>query len=258
MISLMTGKTVVVMGVANKWSIAWAIAKQLKEAGANLIFTYYGDRSLKGLEKLLEEEGIGDSPTISCDVTSDEDIQRTFSEIAEQVSKLDGVVHSIAHAKKEELAGNYYDTSREGFLMAHDISVYSLVSITKYASQIMDNGGSIVTLTYLGGEKAMKNYNIMGVAKASLDASVRYLARDLGTREIRVNGISSGPIKTLAAKGVSQFANIAEVFEERSPMNRMVDPVEVGNTAVFLLSDMSSGITGEIIHVDCGFNIVSI
>ncbi len=257
MISLMTGKTVLIMGVANKWSIAWAISKQLKEAGANLIFTYYGEKSLKGLSKLLEEEGIEESLTISCDVTSDQDIERTFSEIAEHVPLIQGVVHSIAHAKREELEGNYYDTSREGFLMAQNISAYSLVSVTKYASQMMEKGGSIVTLTYLGGEKAAKNYNVMGVAKASLDASVRYLARDLGLREIRVNGISAGPIKTLAAKGISGFAKIAEVFVERSPMNRMVKPAEVGNTAVFLLSDMSTGITGEIIHVDCGFNIVA-
>ncbi len=255
--SLMKNKTVVVMGVANKWSIAWAIAKQLNEAGANLIFTYFGEKSEKSLMKLLEEEHIEKSLLISCDVTSDEDIENAFNRIAETNPMIEGVVHCIAHAKREELEGNYYDTSREGFLMAHDISVYSLVSVTKFASKMMTKGGSIITLTYLGGEKAMKNYNIMGVAKASLDASVRYLARDLGLREIRVNAISSGPIKTLAAKGVSGFARIAEIVEERSPMNRMVKPEEVGNTAVFLLSDMSSGITGEIMHVDCGFNIVS-
>jgi enoyl-[acyl-carrier protein] reductase I len=257
MTSLMTGRTVVIMGVANKWSIAWAIAKQLKEAGANLIFTYYGEKSLKGLAKLLKEEGIGDSLTISCDVTSDEDIERTFSEIARHIPVIDGVVHSIAHAKKEELDGNYYDTSRDGFLMAQNISAFSLVNVTKYASQMMEKGGSIVTLTYLGGEKAAKNYNVMGVAKASLDASVRYLARDLGHREIRVNAISAGPIKTLAARGITGFEKIAEIAENRSPMNRMVKPSEVGDTAVFLLSGMSSGITGEILHVDCGFSMVA-
>jgi enoyl-[acyl-carrier protein] reductase I len=255
--TLMMNKRVVVMGVANKWSIAWAITKQLKEAGADLIFTYYGEKSMKGLEKLLAEEGIENALMISCDVTSDEDIERTFKQISETYPMIDGVVHSIAHAKKEELAGYYYDTSREGFLMAQNISVFSLVSVTKYASRIMGEGGSIVTLTYLGGEIAVKNYNVMGVAKSGLDSSVRYLARDLGLRQIRVNAISSGPIKTLAAKGVSGFAKIAEVVEGRSPMNRMVKPAEVGNTAVFLLSDMSTGITGEIIHVDCGFSIVS-
>jgi len=254
---LLVGKNVVIMGVANKWSIAWAIAKQLNEASANLIFTYYGDRSEMSLKKLLESENIKNSLMISCDVTSDDDMVTAFSEIAKSYPVIHGVVHSIAHAKKEELEGNYYDTSREGFLMAQNISVYSLVSATKYASKLMTEGGSIVTLTYLGGEKSAKNYNVMGVAKASLDASVRYLARDLGKKNIRVNAISSGPIKTLAAKGVSGFSKMAEVVIERAPLNRLVDPIEVGNTAVFLISDMSSAITGEIMHVDCGFSTVS-
>lgn len=256
--TLMTGKNVVVMGVANKWSIAWAIAKQLKESGANLIFTYFGENSERSIKKLITSEGISDSLMISCDVTSDEDIEKAFKQIGEKYPVIDGLVHSIAHAKKEELAGDYFDTSRDGFLMAHNISVYSLVSVSKYVSRLMLDGGSIITLTYLGGERAIKNYNIMGVAKASLDASVRYLARDLGPKKIRVNAISSGPIKTLAAKGVGEFTKIAEVVEDRAPLKRMVNPEEVGNTAVFLLSDMSTGITGEITHVDCGFNIVSI
>ena len=256
--TLMIGKNIVVMGVANKWSIAWAIAKQLKESGANLIFTYFGENSERSIKKLIANEGISDSLLISCDVTVDEDVEKAFKQIGEKYPIIDGLVHSIAHAKKEELDGDYYDTSRDGFLMAHNISVYSLVSATKYASKLMSDGGSIITLTYLGGEKAIKNYNVMGVAKASLDASVRYLARDLGPKQIRVNAISSGPIKTLAAKGVGEFTKIAEVVEDRSPLKRMVPPAEVGNPAVFLLSDMSSGITGEIMHVDCGFNIVAI
>ncbi|MBN2260378.1 MAG: SDR family oxidoreductase [Clostridiales bacterium] len=254
---LMAEKNIVVMGVANKWSIAWAIAQQLKKAGANLIFTYNREKSGESLRKLLEKEGFGDSTTISCDVTSDEDIRRAFEQIKTIHSNIDGVVHSIAHAKSEELGGNFYDTSREGFLMAQNISAYSLVSVSRYASEIMNDGGSIITLTYLGGEKVAQNYNVMGVAKASLDASVRYLARDLGPRQIRVNAISAGPIKTLAAKGVSGFSKVGDIVKERSPMKRMVLPIEVGNTAVFLLSDMSTGITGEIMHVDCGFNIVS-
>jgi len=249
--SLMNKKNVVVMGVANKWSIAWGIAKKFQEENANLIFTYYGERSLKALEKLLAEENVHDVLLISCDVTSDEDIESTFAEIKERVGVLHGVVHSIAHAKKEELAGEYKDTSREGFLMAQDISAYSLVAVTKYAEPLMTEGGSIVTLTYLGGERVVKNYNVMGVAKASLEASVKYLAHDMGIRNIRVNAISAGPIKTLAAKGVSGFSALQKAFEEKAPIRRMVTQEEVANTALFLCSDMGTGVTGENIHVDC-------
>lgn len=251
------GKNIVVMGVANKWSIAWAVAKQLHKAGANLIFTYYGDRSLRSLERITSAEGLTGSVMISCDVTSDEDIENAFKEIGEKVTTLHGVVHSIAHSKKEELAGYYYDTSRDGYLMAQNISTYSFVAITKEASKLMVDGGSIVTMSYLGGERVVKNYNVMGVAKAALEMSVRYLAHDLGPRQIRVNAISAGPVKTLAAKGVADFNLLCQGYEEKAPLRRMVGTDEIGNSAVFLLSNMSSGITGEVLHVDCGYSILA-
>ncbi len=255
---LLKDKTIVVMGVANKWSIAWAIAEELRASGANLIFTYNRPGSGRNLEKLLLEEGYENPVTISCDVTKEGDVRRAFETVEKIAPKIHGVVHSIAHAKKDELSGRYADTSREGFLMAQEISVFSFVEVAREASRLMDEGGAMVTITYLGGERVIKNYNVMGVAKASLDASVKYLARDLGPRQIRVNAISSGPIKTLAAKGVGEFNKIAEIVELKSPMERMVRPREVGQSAVFLMSELSSGVTGEILHVDCGYNIISL
>lgn len=249
-------KNIVVMGVANKWSIAWAVAKRLDKAGANLIFTYYGERSLRALEKVLEAEGVSHSMLVSCDVTSDENIKEAFAEIKEKVDVLHGVVHSIAHAKKEELAGRYVDTSRQGYQMAQDISSFSFVSVTKYASELMTEGGSLVTMSYLGGERVVKNYNVMGVAKAALEMSVRYLAHDLGERQIRVNAVSAGPVKTLAAKGVGDFDKLCKGYEDKAPLKRMVKTEEIGDATVFLLSDMGSGITGEVLHVDCGYNIL--
>lgn len=249
-------KNIVVMGVANKWSIAWAVAKQLNKAGANLIFTYYGDRSLRSLERVIAAEGIEKCLMISCDVTSDENVELAFSEIKDKIKVIHGVVHSIAHAKKEELEGKYLDTSRDGYLLAQNISSYSFVAVSKYASKIMTEGGSLITMSYLGGERVVKNYNVMGVAKAALDMSVKYLAHDLGENQIRVNAISAGPIKTLAAKGVTDFDKLCKGYVDKAPLKRMVKTEEVGNAAVFLLSDMSSGITGEILHVDCGYNIL--
>lgn len=253
---LLKDKNVLVMGIANKWSIAWGIAKKFHEEGAKLAFTYFGQKSRDNIEKLLEEEGISDKVLISCDVTKDEDIERAFSELKEKMEVLHGVVHSIAHAKKEELQGYYYNTSREGYLMAQNISSYSLVAVTKYAKPLMTEGGSIVTMTYLGGERVTPNYNVMGVAKAALEASVRYLASDLGEKGITVNAISAGPIKTLAAKGVKGFTKMLKEFEKRTPMKRAVKTEEVANTALFLCSDLGTGITGENIHVDCGYHIL--
>jgi enoyl-[acyl-carrier protein] reductase I len=253
---LLKDKNVLVMGIANKWSIAWGIAKKFHEEGAKLAFTYFGQKSRDNIEKLLEEEGISDKVLISCDVTKDEDIERAFSELKEKMEVLHGVVHSIAHAKKEELQGYYYNTSREGYLMAQNISSYSLVAVTKYAKPLMTEGGSIVTMTYLGGERVAPNYNVMGVAKAALEASVRYLASDLGEKGITVNAISAGPIKTLAAKGVKGFTKMLKEFEKRTPMKRAVKTEEVANTALFLCSDLGTGITGENIHVDCGYHIL--
>ncbi|RKD27552.1 Enoyl-[acyl-carrier-protein] reductase [NADH] [Caminicella sporogenes DSM 14501] len=254
--NLLKDKNILIMGVANKWSIAWGIAQKFHKEGANLAFTYYGDKSKESLLKLLEEEGIDNHLLISCDVTKDEDIENAFLNLKEKFGVLHGVVHSIAHAKKEELQGNYYNTSREGYHMAQDISAYSLVAVARNAKPLMTEGGSIVTLTYLGSERAVKNYNVMGVAKAALEASVRYLAVDLGPENITVNSISAGPIKTLAAKGVKGFNQMLKEFENVSPMKRTVKTEEIANTALFLCSDLGTGITGENIHVDCGYHIL--
>lgn len=252
----LAGKTYVVMGVANKRSIAWGIARSLNKAGARLIFTYAGERlesSVRELAESLEAEG---TMVLPCDVTSDEDIAKCFAEIKEAVGIIHGVAHCIAFANKEELQGEYMNTTREGFLLAHNISSYSLTAVAKEARGLMADGGSIVTMTYLGGERAIKNYNVMGVAKASLDASVRYLAADLGQSNIRVNSISAGPIRTLSAKGISEFNSILKEIEEKAPLRRTTTPEEVGDTAVFLFSDLSRGITGENIHVDSGYHIL--
>lgn len=255
MISL-TGKTFVVMGVANKRSIAWGIARSLHTAGARLIFTYAGARiesSVRELADSLEAEG---TLVLPCDVTSDEDIAKCFTEIKEAVGTIHGIAHCIAFAKTEELKGEFVNTSRDGFLLAQNISSYSLTAIAKEARGLMTEGGSIVTLTYLGGERVIKNYNVMGVAKASLDASVRYLAADLGKDEIRVNSISAGPIRTLSAKVIGEFNTIIKEIEEKAPLRRATTPEEVGDAAVFLFSDLSRGITGENLHVDSGYHIV--
>lgn len=256
--NLLNNKNILVMGVANKWSIAWAIAQQLHSAGANVLFSYYGEKSLRSIKKLTEAEGMENVTYVECDVTKDENIKQTFEFMKEKVGVLHGVAHCIAHSKSGELDGKYYDTSRDGYALAQDISVFSLVAVTKYAKELMTEDGSIITLSYYGGEKVISNYNVMGVAKAALDASVKYLANDLGKENVRVNAISAGPIRTLAAKGISHFNEMLKAFETKSPMGRLVDPSEVGKTAVFLFSDMSSGVTGEIIHVDCGFNVVGI
>jgi enoyl-[acyl-carrier protein] reductase I len=255
---LMNNKKVVVMGVANKWSIAWGIARKLRENGADVIYTYYGDSSERNLKKILEKENDGDALLISCDVTNDEDLERAFAEIGQKIGKIDGVVHSIAHAKKEELEGRYLDTSRDGYLMAQEISAYSLVATAKQAIKYLNEGGSMITLTYLGGERVVPNYNVMGVAKAALEASVRYLAVDLGSEGFRINALSAGPIKTLAAKGVSGLDAMKESYLAKAPLKRMVTHDDISKTAMFLLSDLSSGVTGENIHVDCGFHIIGV
>lgn len=252
----LTGKTFVVMGVANKRSIAWGIARSLNHAGARLIFTYAGERLEKSVRELADSLERPDTLVLPCDVTKDEDIAKCFQEIKETVGTIHGLAHCIAFAHKEELDGEYMNTTRDGFLLAHNISAYSLTAVAKEARSLMTEGGSIVTLTYLGGERVMQNYNVMGVAKASLDASVRYLAADLGKDNIRVNSISAGPIRTLSAKGISDFNSILNVIEERAPLRRTTTPEEVGDTAVFLFSDMARGITGENIHVDSGYHIL--
>ncbi|RSK26506.1 enoyl-[acyl-carrier-protein] reductase FabI [Bacillus sp. HMF5848] len=250
------GRTYVVMGVANKRSIAWGIARTLHNAGANLIFTYAGERlesSVRELASTLES----DSLVLPCDVTNDEEVANCFASIKEKVDVIHGVAHCIAFANKEELRGEYMNTTREGFLLAHNISSYSLTAVAKAAKELMTEGGSIVTLTYLGGERVVSNYNVMGVAKASLEASVKYLANDLGQYGIRVNAISAGPIRTLSAKGVGDLNTIIREIEERAPLRRATDQEEVGDTALFLFSDLSRGVTGENIHVDSGYHILA-
>lgn len=251
----LAGKTFVVMGVANKRSIAWGIARSLHNAGARLIFTYAGERLEKSVKELAASLE-ADSLVLPCDVTNDEEIAQCFNEIKEKAGVIHGVAHCIAFANKEELSGEYLNTTRDGFLLAHNISSYSLTAVAKEARGLMTEGGSIVTLTYLGGERVVTNYNVMGVAKASLEASVKYLAADLGKDGIRVNAISAGPIRTLSAKGISDFNSILNIIEEKAPLRRTTTPEEVGDTAVFLFSDMARGITGENIHVDSGYHIL--
>lgn len=253
----LSGRNIVVMGVANKRSIAWGIARSLHNAGAKLIFTYAGERLEKSVRDLAESLERNDSLVLPCDVTNDEEVKTCFTKIKEEVGVIHGIAHCIAFAQKEELQGEYLNTTRDGFLLAHNISSYSLTAVAKEARPLMSEGGSIVTLTYLGGERVLPNYNVMGVAKASLDASVRYLASDLGKDGIRVNSISAGPIRTLSAKGISDFNSILKEIEERSPLRRTTTPEEVGDTALFLFSDLSRGMTGENLHVDSGYHILA-
>ncbi|MDM5153851.1 enoyl-ACP reductase FabI [Bacillus sp. DX1.1] len=250
------GKNIIVMGVANQRSIAWGIARSLHSAGANLIFTYAGERLEKNVRDLAESLEGQKSIVLPCDVTNDEDIARCFQSIKEEVGVVHGLAHCIAFANRDDLKGEFVDTSRDGFLLAQNISSFSLTAVARAAKPLMTEGGSIVTLTYLGGERVVSNYNVMGVAKASLDASVRYLANDLGQHNIRVNSVSAGPIRTLSAKGVGDFNSILKQIEERAPLRRNVTQEEVGNTALFLFSDLASGVTGENIHVDSGYHIL--
>ena len=231
--------------------------RRLSSAGARLIFTYAGERLEKNVRDLAGTLDRDDSVILPCDITNDEEIEATFAQIKEEVGVIHGLAHCIAFAKTEELKGEYLETTREGFLLAHNISSYSLTAVSKAARPLMTEGGSILTMTYLGGERVVNNYNVMGVAKASLDASVKYLANDLGKDNIRVNAISAGPIRTLAAKGINDFNSVIKEIEEKSPMRRTVTKEDVGNTALFLMSDLSGGITGEMIHVDSGYNIIA-
>ena len=253
---LMKGKKGIVFGVANKRSIAWGIASALARHGAQLAFAYQGDRlkeSVQELASTLPQK----SPLYPCDVTKDEEIKTVFDHLANDFGAIHFVVHCIAFAKKEELDGRAIDTSREGFRLAHDISSYSLIALAKAAEPLLEKeGGSIVALTYLGSEKVIPNYNVMGMAKASLESAVRYLAADLGKKNIRVNGISAGPISTLAARGISGFTTMLENHRNRAALGRNVEVEEVGNAGLFLLSPLSNGITGEVIFVDCGYRIM--
>lgn len=246
------GKNILIMGVRNKWSIAWGIAKAVKPLGANLIFTYLGEKEKEAIEKLAAD--MDNVSIYPCDVSSDRDLDDLFDAIKKEYGILHGVVHSIAFAKSEDLQDTFVNTSRDGFHTAMDISVFSLVAVAKRAKELMTEGGSIITLTYRGSEKVYPGYNVMGVAKAALEASVRYIAHELGPQNIRVNAISAGPIKTMSARGVKNFTDILEIVEQKSFLRRNVTLEDIGGTSVYLLSELSSGVTGEIIYVDAGYN----
>jgi enoyl-[acyl-carrier protein] reductase I len=246
----------VIFGVANKRSIAWACAQACAEHGARMAFSYQGERLKENVEDLAN--ALGDSLVAPCDVTNQEDVDRFFEAVGKEFGRIDFLVHSIAYAPKEALEGGFTDTSRDAFVTALEISTYSLTQLTRAAAPLMTNGGSIVTMSYYGAEKVVPNYNVMGVAKAALEASTRYLAADLGKQNIRVNAISAGPINTLSARGVKNMGSLLGYVGEKSPLKRNVEVREVGNTALFLVSSMSSGITGETIYVDCGYNIMGI
>ena len=252
--SLMAGKRGLVMGVANDRSIAWGIAKAAHDQGAALAFTYQGEALEKRVRPLAQS--VGSDIVLSCDVTDDASIDRVFQEIEQKWGKLDFLVHAIAYADKEELKGKYLQTSRENFVRSLDISCYSLTAVSQRAVPLMKDGGSIVTLTYYGAERVMPHYNVMGVAKAALEASVRYLAADLGDQGIRVNAISAGPIKTLAASGIGDFRHILKWNELNSPLRQNVSIHQVGGAGLYLLSDLSGGVTGEVHHVDAGYHVV--
>ncbi len=251
---LMEGKRGLIMGVANNRSIAWGIAKACAEQGAELAFTFQGGALKKRVIPLAQS--VGSDMVYPCDVSDMTDIDAVFAELEQKWGKLDFVVHAIAYADKAELDGRYVDTSRENFAKSLDISCYSFTAIAQRAEKLMTDGGSMLTLTYYGAEKVMPHYNVMGVAKAALEASVRYMAMDLGPKNIRVNAISAGPIKTLAASGIGDFRYILKWNEYNSPMRRTVTTGQVGNAGLYLLSDMGSGVTGEVHHVDSGYHVV--
>jgi len=251
---IMHGKRGIVMGVANDRSIAWGIAAAAAKQGAELAFTYQGEALEKRVRPLAES--VGSNIIIPCDVSNDKAIDETFDTLKESWETIDFIVHAIAYSDKEELKGEYLDTSRENFFKTMDISVYSFTAVARRAAAMMPNGGSMITLTYYGAEKVMPHYNVMGVAKAALESSVRYLAADLGNNKIRVNSLSAGPIKTLAASGIGDFRYILKWNQYNSPLRRNVTLEDVGGSGVYLLSDLSTGVTGENHHVDCGYHVV--
>ena len=250
----LAGKTAVVFGLANKRSIAWGIAQKLHEAGATLAICYQNERMKLEAEGLIAE--LPGASGFQCDVSSDNEIEALFAALKEKYAKIDILVHAIAYAPAEDLKGAFINTSREGFRIAHDVSVYSLIAVSRGAVPLMTEGGSIMTLSYYAAEKVVPHYNVMALAKASLESAVRYLAYELGQKNIRVNAISAGPIKTLAARGVGALGEMMKSHADRAPLRRNVDQLEVGGAALFLASDLSSAVTGEILYVDCGYNIM--
>lgn len=249
------GKTAVVFGLANKRSIAWAIAQKLSAAGAQLAICYQNERLHKEAEALASE--LTGAEIFQCDVSKDDEIERLFLDLKQRYGTLHVLVHSVAFAPPDELHNDFLLTSREGFRIAHDVSVYSLIALSRAAAPLMSEGGSIVTLTYYGAQKVVPRYNVMGVAKAALEATVRYLAADLGRQNIRVNAISAGPIQTLAARGIGGLSEMLKLHAQRAPLGRNIQQSEVGDVALFLASSLASGVTGEILFVDCGYNVVS-
>ncbi len=253
---MLKDKIGIILGVANKRSIAWACAQACAEQGAKMAFTFQGERLKENVEKLAAT--LEDSLVVPCDVSNQEEVEAAFNAVKKKYGRLDFVVHSIAFAPREALEGEFVTTSREAFRTALEISSYSLNQVALAALPLMTDGGSIVTMTYYGAEKVVRNYNVMGVAKAALESSTRYLAEDLGKHNIRVNAISAGPINTLSARGVKNMGSMLSQIAEKAPLRRNVEAREVGNTALFLISDLSSAITGETIHVDCGLSIMGV
>ncbi len=256
MSQLLAGKTALVLGLANKWSIAYAISSAFVREGASLILTYQSERQRETVEELGSE--LKAAKILSCDVTKPEELDRLASELKSAAPSLDAMVHSIAFANREDLSRPFLETSRDGFLLAHEVSAYSLVSVSRAVAPLMTNGGSITTMTYLGSTRVVQNYNVMGVAKAALEASVRYLASDLGPKNIRVNAISAGPIKTTSARGIKDFSKVLDGVAALAPLRRNTDPAEVADTAVFLASNLGRGVTGNVVFVDAGFQTVGL
>ncbi len=253
---LLEGKTAVIYGIANHRSIAWGIAQAMQREGARLAVTYQGERVERYVRDLAAS--LHDPLVVPCDVTDEAQLAEVYRQIGERFGRLDAVIHSIAFAAREDLEGRFVDTSRQGFLTALEVSAYSLVSVTRGALPLMADGGSIITMTFAGSQRAYPSYNVMGVAKAALEAEVRYLASDLGPNGIRVNAISAGPVSTLSARGISGFSGMLKVAADRAPLRRTTDPAELGDTAVFLCSDLGRGITGETVYVDCGLNSIGL
>ena len=252
---LMEGKTALILGVANRWSLAYAIAQAFRREGAKLLLTYQGERQKQTVEELGGE--LGAAAIFDCDVTRDEDLAR-LSQMAAEHAPLHAVVHSIAFANREDLSRPFLETSREGFALAHDVSAFSLIAVARAVAPLMTAGGAVLTLSYLGSIRAVTNYNVMGVAKAALEASVRYLASELGAQAIRVNAISAGPVKTTSARGVRDFSKMLEAVAAKAPLRRNCEPGEVADTAVFLASDLGRGVTGNVIFVDAGYQIMGL
>jgi enoyl-[acyl-carrier protein] reductase I len=256
MSKLLEGKTALILGVANRWSLAYAIAQAFAREGGRLLLTYQGERQKETVEELGTE--LGAAQVLPCDVSKDEEIEQLKNTLSSDAGRVDALVHSVAFANREDLSRPFVETSRQGYLLAQDVSAYSLVAVSRAIAPLMTEGGSISTLTYLGSTRVITNYNVMGVAKAALEAAVRYLAAELGSRKIRVNAISAGPVKTASARAVKDLSKMLDAVVQHAPLRRNTDPAEVADTAVFLASDLGRGVTGNILFVDAGFQIMGL